>query len=130
MYAKCDRVLDFRKVFDKMAIRNLISWNALIVGLVRKKTYYDTMEAFRSLLNDDGLLTPNQVSLSSVLSACSNVCSIGFGRVVHDLAVKLAMESSLAYVRNSLIDIMTCTINVGAWKKLRRCSTDAPIKML
>ncbi|KAG6524773.1 hypothetical protein ZIOFF_014712 [Zingiber officinale] len=38
-----------------------------------------------------------------MLSVCSNACSIRFGRAVHDLAVKL--ESSLAYVRNSLIDM-------------------------
>ncbi|XP_042465976.1 pentatricopeptide repeat-containing protein At1g50270-like [Zingiber officinale] len=88
-----------------MAMRNLITWNALIVGLIRNKLYCDAMEAFRSLLNDDGLLTPNQVNLSSVLSACSNVCTIRFGRAVHDLVVKLAMELSLAYVRNSLIDM-------------------------
>ncbi|XP_042465947.1 pentatricopeptide repeat-containing protein At4g16835, mitochondrial-like [Zingiber officinale] len=88
-----------------MAMRNLVSWNALIVGIVYNKLYYDEMEAFRSVLNDDGLLTPNQVSLSNMLSTCSNVCSIGFWRVVHDLAVKLTVESSLAYVRNSLIDM-------------------------
>ncbi|KAG6527688.1 hypothetical protein ZIOFF_009814 [Zingiber officinale] len=61
-----------------MAVRNLVSWNALIVGLIHIKLYCDAMEAFCSLLNDDG-------------------------RAVHGLAVKL--ESSLAYVRNSLIDM-------------------------
>ncbi|KAG6528616.1 hypothetical protein ZIOFF_010795 [Zingiber officinale] len=65
-----------------MAMRNLISWNTLIVGLVHIKLDCDAMEAFHSLLNDDG---------------------IRFGRAIHDLTVKL--ESSLAYVRNSLIDM-------------------------
>ncbi|KAG6524788.1 hypothetical protein ZIOFF_014728 [Zingiber officinale] len=97
-----------------MAMRNLVSWNALIVGIVYNKLYYDEMEAFRSVLNDDGLLTPNQVSLSNMLSTCSNVCSIGFWRVVHDLAVKLTVESSLAYVRNSLID-MYCKYACGCF---------------
>ncbi|KAG6518084.1 hypothetical protein ZIOFF_021486 [Zingiber officinale] len=47
MYAKCGRVEDFRKVFDEMAVRSLVSWNALIVELVRNKLYCDAMDAFR-----------------------------------------------------------------------------------
>ncbi|KAG6522343.1 hypothetical protein ZIOFF_019482 [Zingiber officinale] len=81
------------------------------------------MEAFRSLLNDDWLLIPNQVSLSSVLSTCLTVCSTEFGRVVHDLAVKLVVESSLAYVRNSFIDMhCKCGCLEKAVKVFDRCS--------
>ncbi|XP_042425798.1 pentatricopeptide repeat-containing protein At1g50270-like [Zingiber officinale] len=108
-----------------MAMRNLISWNVLIVGMSATSCTVTqiVMEAFRLLLNDDGLLIPNQVSLSSVLSTCSTVCSIGFGRVVHDLAVKLAVESSLAYVRNSLIDMYyKCGCLEKAVKVFDRCS--------
>ncbi|KAG6518002.1 hypothetical protein ZIOFF_021403 [Zingiber officinale] len=100
-----------------MAMRDLISWNALIVGIVCNKLHYDEMEPFRSLLNNDGLLTPNQVSLSNMLSTCSNVCSIGFGRVVHDLAVKLTVESSLAYVfdRYAQTEVVTWNVMMMGW---------------
>ncbi|KAG6520960.1 hypothetical protein ZIOFF_018025 [Zingiber officinale] len=93
MYAKCGRVDDFRKVFDEMAVRSLVSWNALIVGLVRNKLVRAQMRA----------------ASASGERRC--------------LAIKLAVESSLSYVRNSLIDMYyKCGCLEATAKVFDRCS--------
>ncbi|URE44969.1 PPR repeat [Musa troglodytarum] len=122
MYAKCGDMGDSQRVFDEMTQRNLVSWNALIVGFVRNKMYHGATEAFRELLADQAL-SPDQVSFSSVLSACANGGGIDFGRGVHGHAVKLGMASTLDYVRNSLIDMYSkCGCLDEAMKLFDSCS--------
>ncbi|RZS13278.1 hypothetical protein BHM03_00044839 [Ensete ventricosum] len=105
-----------------MTLRNLVSWNALIVGLVRNKMYHRATEAFRELLTDQSL-SQDQVSFSSVLSACANGGGLDFGRGVHGHAVKLGMASTLDYVRNSLIDMYNkCGCLEEAMKLFDSCS--------
>ncbi|XP_008800339.1 putative pentatricopeptide repeat-containing protein At5g52630 [Phoenix dactylifera] len=102
-YAKCGDMHASKRVFDEMPRRNLVSWNAIIVGFVRNKLYDEAVWMFRALLVD-GSASPDQVSISSVLSACANSGGLGFGGRVHAHVVKLGLES-VAYVKNSLIDM-------------------------
>ncbi|KAI8573777.1 hypothetical protein RHMOL_Rhmol01G0302400 [Rhododendron molle] len=50
------------------------------------------------------MLSPDQVSFSSVLSACANIGVADSGKQVHGVAVKHGVIS-LAYVKNSLMDM-------------------------
>ncbi|XP_030956422.1 pentatricopeptide repeat-containing protein At5g04780, mitochondrial-like [Quercus lobata] len=103
MYAKCDDLTSADRVFDEMPERSLISWNSMIVGFLQNKFYDRAVEVFRVLLREssDG---PDQVSCSSVLSACANMGGLEFGRQVHGVAVKYGLVT-LAYVKNSLMDM-------------------------
>ncbi|KAG1328312.1 putative Pentatricopeptide repeat-containing protein DOT4, chloroplastic [Cocos nucifera] len=103
MYAKCGDMNASKRMFDEMPQRNLVSWNAMIVGFVRNKLYDKAIWTFRALLLD-GSVSPDQVSISSVLSACANSGGLDFGRRVHAHVVKLGLES-VAYVKNSLMDM-------------------------
>ncbi|KAL6008913.1 hypothetical protein ACLOJK_022139 [Asimina triloba] len=103
MYMKCAELDDGRRVFDEMPERNLVSWNAVIVGFMQNKVYDAAVDIFRKLAQECSVV-PDQVSFSSVLSACANIRAVDFGRQVHGLVVKLGLKS-LAYVRNSLVDM-------------------------
>ncbi|XP_068664240.1 pentatricopeptide repeat-containing protein At5g04780, mitochondrial-like [Aristolochia californica] len=103
MYAKCANVAAATRVFDEMLERNLVSWNAMIVGLTQNKFYEEAMRIFHRLVNVDSF-SPDQVSFSSVLSASGNVGDLNFGKQVHALAFKLGLKT-LAYVKNSLMDM-------------------------
>ncbi|CAJ1871168.1 unnamed protein product [Sphenostylis stenocarpa] len=100
MYATCGSMFFAEKVFVQMAHRNLVSWNSMIVGFVKNKLYGRAIGFFREVLS----LDPDQVSFSSVLSACAGLVQLGFGKQVHGSIVKRGLVG-LVYVKNSLVDM-------------------------
>ncbi|KAM4107900.1 hypothetical protein ACB094_03G002400 [Castanea mollissima] len=103
MYAKCDDMSSAERVFDEMPERRLISWNSMIVGFLQNKFYDRAVGVFKELLRESSD-SPDQVSCSSVLSACANMSGLEFGRQVHGVAAKHGLVT-LAYVKNSLMDM-------------------------
>ncbi|KAL5834177.1 hypothetical protein ACOSQ4_013674 [Xanthoceras sorbifolium] len=103
MYAKCGDMVMARRVFDEMPERNLVSWNSMIVGCLQNQMYDMAIEFFLGAIGEE-FVSPDQVSFSSVLSACANVGRSEFGRQVHGLSVKHSIVT-LPYVRNSLMDM-------------------------
>ncbi|XP_022899217.1 pentatricopeptide repeat-containing protein At2g22070-like [Olea europaea var. sylvestris] len=103
MYAKCGEMIFAKILFDEMPERNLVSWNSMIVGFLQNKLYDETVEFFVHVVRDD-LINPDQVSFSSVLSACANVRGVDMGRQVHGVVIKSGLEY-LPYVKNSLMDM-------------------------
>ncbi|KAL7114943.1 hypothetical protein ACP275_04G152900 [Erythranthe tilingii] len=118
MYAKSGEIMCAWRVFDEMPERNLVSWNSVIVGFLRNGCYIEAIDFFRILIGED-LIRPDQVSLSSVLSACANICGAAIGRQVHGIVVKNGLEY-LAYVKNSLMDMYSkCGVFDDAEKLFR-----------
>ena len=103
MYAKCWCMFLAERVFDQMPHRNLVSWNSMIVGFLKNKLYDRAIGVFREVLRQTSL-GPDQVSFSSVLSACAAVVDSDFGKQVHGNAVKRGLVA-LVYVKNSLVDM-------------------------
>ncbi|KAF5739946.1 putative pentatricopeptide repeat-containing protein [Tripterygium wilfordii] len=103
MYAKCGNMGLATKLFDRMPHRNLVSWNSMIVGFLQNNLYDMAIKFFTEILRVD-LISPDQVSFSSVLSACANAGQSVFGRQVHGVIVKRGLVI-FAYVRNSLMDM-------------------------
>ncbi|KAG2698143.1 hypothetical protein I3760_07G136400 [Carya illinoinensis] len=103
MYAKCTDMTSAERVFAEMPDRNLVSWNSMIVGFLQKKLYYRAVEIFREIRRQVSD-SPDEVSCSSVLSACANMGCLEFGRQVHGIAFKHGLVA-LTYVNNSLMDM-------------------------
>ncbi|KAL5718687.1 hypothetical protein ACHQM5_011564 [Ranunculus cassubicifolius] len=79
MYSKCRSVQVARKVFDNMPVRNLVSWNAMILGYCIHGCLNDGIALFdemigRSDANDDinkRVFLPDEVTFIGVLCACA-----------------------------------------------------------
>lgn len=70
MYCKCGRVGMARKVFDRMKVKNVKSWTAMIAGYGMHGQAKEALEVFYGM-NHAGV-KPNYITLVSVLAACSH----------------------------------------------------------
>ncbi|PON91720.1 DYW domain containing protein [Trema orientale] len=91
MYAKCEEVWLAQLVFDEITERNLIAWSTMIGGYSRAGLVDETFELFRGMQMAG--VEPDQVTMVSVVSACTFAGSLDMGRWVH------------AYMEKQMIDI-------------------------
>ncbi|KAI3817357.1 hypothetical protein L1987_11147 [Smallanthus sonchifolius] len=92
-----------KKLFNEMPEKNLFSWNGLINGYAHNNRFIEVLDAFKMMLNESNV-QPNDVTLVSVLSACSKLGALELGKWVHLYAVNNGYKEN-AYVGNSLIDM-------------------------
>ena len=70
-------------LFEKMPCRNVVSWNAMISSYNQNGKYEESLDLFVKMqmegVDSDGF------TFVSVLSACSNLGALGFGKWLHSL---------------------------------------------
>lgn len=103
MYAKCGDFDSAEVVFQSMPCRDTTSWNSVISGSIFNGLAEVAAWYFREM--SCSILQPDEVSLSSVLSACSRLDDLfSFGESVHSCVVKLGYEQTASCsVANSLM---------------------------
>ncbi|XP_051119330.1 pentatricopeptide repeat-containing protein At5g50390, chloroplastic [Andrographis paniculata] len=131
-YSKWGRIEDARNVFDKMPLKNIVSWNALIAGYGNHGRGAEAVELFHRM--DCLGMVPNHVTFLAVLSACcySGLFNIGweiFESMSRDYKVKpramhytcmvelLGREGRL-YEACALIEDCPFTPTVNMWAAL------------
>ncbi|KAK7312859.1 hypothetical protein VNO77_37052 [Canavalia gladiata] len=104
-YAKCDKLISSHKCFDQIEEKNVVSWNALILG-------YSNIFSSTSILLLQAMLelgySPNEFSFSTILKSSS----ISDLHQLHGLVIRTGYESYeyvlsslvMAYMRNGLIN--------------------------
>ncbi|XP_057538464.1 pentatricopeptide repeat-containing protein At5g04780, mitochondrial-like [Amaranthus tricolor] len=70
MYAKCGCVEDASLSFSKLSEKGIVSWSAMIGGLAQHGHGKEALRLFSQMINNG--ITPNHVTLVSVLYACSH----------------------------------------------------------
>ncbi|KAK7316611.1 hypothetical protein RJT34_00202 [Clitoria ternatea] len=86
MYSKCGKVGDAERVFNTMAVRNVISWNAMIVGYTNGRSGEEALNLFRKMQEKGEV--PDGYTYSSTLKACSCVGSVGKGMQIHAALIR------------------------------------------
>ncbi|KAL4570433.1 hypothetical protein LXL04_026085 [Taraxacum kok-saghyz] len=99
MYAKCGRIDLARQVFDKMSERDTVCWNSMITGFCQNGEPEKAIELFREMD-----VKYDSVTISSVLSACANLPLLSFGKAIHGIMIRGAMNNDL-YAESALIDM-------------------------
>ncbi|KAL2348638.1 hypothetical protein Fmac_002638 [Flemingia macrophylla] len=91
MYSKCKRVEVARRVFERMRERNLVSWNAMILGHCIHGNPEDGLSLFDGMVrvgkmkgvvesDDSPRLLPDEVTFIGVLCACARAVLLSEGR--------------------------------------------------
>ncbi|KAL5555834.1 hypothetical protein UlMin_038070 [Ulmus minor] len=99
MYSKTGKVERACKVFDQMPTRNVVSWTAIITGLVHAGYYTDGLfyfsEMWRLKVGCDAY------AFAIVLKACADSGALVHGRAIHTQTMKIGLCES-SFVANSL----------------------------
>nr|GEZ74573.1 hypothetical protein [Tanacetum cinerariifolium] len=103
MYSKCGYFSYARKVFDKMPVKDVVSWNTVLSGFFRNGLVEEGFGWFNTMYGDAGVCRFDPGSVTTVLSACdecefSNVVKMVHGLVVlyRNVVTWTAMISGLA----------------------------------
>ncbi|XP_062090370.1 pentatricopeptide repeat-containing protein At2g46050, mitochondrial [Humulus lupulus] len=113
MYSKNENIVDARKVFDTMAIRNRVSWNTMIVGYGQHGDSKKAIKLFRQMLQDG--FSQDELTLSSIFSSCSNAGVSTELMQIHALSIKFGFHSFLSTVNAMINAYSKCGNIVGAF---------------
>lgn len=100
LYAKCRDIEAGQKVFARLPIRDLVSWNALISGYVQNECAYEALKAFRDMQLEH--IRPNTVTAACVLSASAHLSVKILCKEIHGYLTRQGFLPNVL-VSNSLI---------------------------
>lgn len=109
-YAKAGEMELARKVFWEMKVTDDVSWSTMIVGFAHNGCFNKAFGYFRELRMMG--FRPNEVSLTGVLSGCTQAGAFEFGKILHGFIEK-SRFNWIPSVNNALIDMYARCGNVG-----------------
>ncbi|XWS58651.1 hypothetical protein CRYUN_Cryun08bG0052800 [Craigia yunnanensis] len=101
MYFKFNRIVDARRIFDEMVVRDTVSWNTLICGYSQMELYIESMELFMGMVNR---FKPDLLTITSVIRACGHLRDLKFGKFIHEYMKKSGYQCD-TIADNILIDM-------------------------
>ncbi|KAH8940749.1 hypothetical protein BDL97_14G001600 [Sphagnum fallax] len=102
MYSKCGSIEDACKVFNNMPSRDVVTWNAMILGHVKCGQGQKELELFHQMQQKG--VQPTPVTLIGVLNACASMFALQEGRCTHEQIIESGWESDV-FVGSSLVDM-------------------------
>ncbi|KAI3835961.1 hypothetical protein MKX03_012303 [Papaver bracteatum] len=78
MYSKCGALESAQRVFDLMSDRDVVTWNAMIMGFSMNGQSKKALELFYRMLDEE--VRPNEVTMIGVLCACTHTGMVDEGR--------------------------------------------------
>ncbi|XP_057496424.1 pentatricopeptide repeat-containing protein At5g08510 [Actinidia eriantha] len=73
------------ELFEEMPSRNVISWTTMISGYSQNGQYAKALDMFLKMEREKGV-SPNEVTIASVLPACANLGALEVGQRIEDYA--------------------------------------------
>eukprot|EP01018_Ginkgo_biloba_P021979 Gb_15129 [translate_table: standard] len=97
MYVKSERVEEARKVFDKMLLSDVISWNTMIAGYV----HVDQALKLFLQMHSEGV-KPDSVTIATILSTCVSLAALDKVKEIHCYTIQSGIETNV-YVGSALV---------------------------
>jgi pentatricopeptide repeat protein len=110
MYAKCGDVNIAHKLFEKMPRRDVVLWNAIIVGYSQNGQPHEAVTLFNEMQIQG--VKPDSVTVVSVLPACAHLLAMEHGKQIHGYAIRSGFESDVG-VGNALVDMYAKCGHIG-----------------
>ena len=105
VYVKCKEFNDVCKMFDEMPLKNVVSWNTLICGVVEGNCKFALVRLgfhyFRQMVLE--MMAPNCITLNGLLRASIELNDVGICRQLHCFILKSGFDSN-CFVGSALVD--------------------------
>ncbi|XP_024532440.1 pentatricopeptide repeat-containing protein At2g13600-like isoform X1 [Selaginella moellendorffii] len=99
MYGKCGVTADARKVFDRMPLRTLVSYNALMLGYAENQEGKLGLDLLAEMDSDRSLLEePDGRTFAAALKSCGSEASLQAGKYVHARVCSSSLETDAVLV--------------------------------
>ncbi|XP_022859362.1 pentatricopeptide repeat-containing protein At3g24000, mitochondrial, partial [Olea europaea var. sylvestris] len=95
MYGKAGNIEDAKMVFDRLAKRDLVSWNSMLTAYAQHGLGKETVECFEDSLRKGFL--PNEITFLCVLNACSHAGLLDKGLYYFELMKKFKIEPEVSH---------------------------------
>ncbi|EFJ32238.1 hypothetical protein SELMODRAFT_85415 [Selaginella moellendorffii] len=115
MYSRCRSWEDSRSLFDRMSVRDSVSWSTIIMACSREDSHCrDALPLYRSMLHEG--VMPKTLALSMVLEACGSLAELKGGKLVHAHVIESGLEGDLVGI--SLVNMYAKCGTVGEARKV------------
>ncbi|KAL0924771.1 hypothetical protein M5K25_005628 [Dendrobium thyrsiflorum] len=106
LFVVCGTLADARKLFDESFVRDLVSWNTLINGLVQRGNPKEALDLVKKM-EEEGIF-PDNVTMIGAISSCAQLQALELGSKFHHFMVENRLEFTVP-LTNALIDMyMKC----------------------
>lgn len=105
-FAERGCLLFARKKFDESSIRDVVTWTTMIDGYAMHNCSEEAVNLFELMLLSN--VAPNEVTMITVLSACSRKGDIGMAQRIHDYIKKKNADCSLNLLNAMLNTYVKC----------------------
>lgn len=102
VYCRLNEMESARQLFDVSSEKTLASWNAMISGYTQNGLTERAISLFQEMQMSN--VSPNSVTVTSILSACAQLGALSLGKWVHGVVKNKSIESNI-YVSTALIDM-------------------------
>ncbi|KAK6128979.1 hypothetical protein DH2020_037286 [Rehmannia glutinosa] len=106
-YCECSKLVYSFRIFDRMVLKNIISWNTMISGCVDNGELERAMLIFKQMRQKG--VNFDSITLISILPSCHENRDSILGSAIHSFAVKTALSTDIS-LANALVSMY---INCG-----------------
>ncbi|XP_070053253.1 pentatricopeptide repeat-containing protein At5g66520-like [Nicotiana tomentosiformis] len=93
------------ELFRRMKKRNIITWNSIITGFVQGGRPKEALEFFYEMqISGDDMVSPDKMTIASVISACASLGAVDQGKWVHDYLNRSGVECDMV-ISTALVDM-------------------------
>lgn len=101
-YTRIGRMGEAESVFQRMRVRDLVSWNTIISGYTSNSDWLKALELFHELISV-GRVELDSVTLLGILPACANLCHFLLGKQIHGYVIRHPQLNEDTSVGNALL---------------------------
>lgn len=103
-YGKCGNLQHASQLFERIAWKDVVSWNAIIAANEQRGEGKNAVGLFHRMLRAKQPVRPNRITFLSLLSAVSGLSALECGREIHAFIIRSGLGGDTS-IANSLITL-------------------------